>query len=177
MMSQRWRPVIVMGAVICAIWIVAVVGYRIAKNSKMTAEKVKTYAESVDINKLSGAARAKAIKDLEAMLNSLSVEERQKARFERAARSWFDVMTEDEKTEFIETTMPTGFKQMITSFEQLPDDKRRRTVNDALKRLKEERDQFAAGDGGAPPRRSKFATRAEPRSGSQGAEHRSEGVL
>ncbi len=151
MMSQRWRPVIVMGAVICAIWIVAVVGYRIAKNSKMTAEKVKTYAESVDINKLSGAARAKAIKDLEAMLNSLSVEERQKARFERAARSWFDVMTEDEKTEFIETTMPTGFKQMITSFEQLPDDKRRRTVNDALKRLKEERDQLAAGDGGAPP--------------------------
>ena len=98
MMSQRWRPVILMGVAICAIWIVAIVGYRIAKNSKMTADKVKAYAESVDINKLSGAARAKAIRDLEAMLNSLSAEERQKARFERAARSWFDEMTEDEKT-------------------------------------------------------------------------------
>jgi len=61
MMSQRWRPVILMGVAICAIWIVAVIGYRIAKNAKMTAEKVKTYAESVDISKLSGAARAKAI--------------------------------------------------------------------------------------------------------------------
>ena len=91
----------------------------------MTAEKVKTYAESVDISKLSGAARAKAIRDLAAMLNSLSVEERQKARFERAARSWFDQMTEDEKAEFIEATMPTGFKQMLTSFEQLPEEKRR----------------------------------------------------
>ena len=140
-----------MGLVICAIWVVAIVGYRIAKNSKMTADKVKAYAESVDISKLSGSARAKAIRDLEAMLNSLSVEERQKARFERAARSWFDVMNEDEKAEFIETTMPTGFKQMITSFEQLPEDKRRRTVNDALKRLKEERDQLAAGDDAANP--------------------------
>ena len=140
-----------MGVAICAIWIVAVVGYRIARNAKMTAEKVKTYAESVDINKLSGAARAKAIQDLERMLNSLSVEERQKARFERAARSWFDEMTEDEKAGFIEATMPSGFKQMLTSFEQLPEDKRRRTVNDALRRLKEERDQLVAGQPGGNP--------------------------
>jgi hypothetical protein len=105
----------------------------------------------VDINKLSGAARAKAIRDLEAMMNALSSEERQKARFERAARSWFDEMTEDEKAEFIEATMPSGFKQMLTSFEQLPEDKRRRTVNDALRRIKEERDQLAAGQPGGNP--------------------------
>jgi hypothetical protein len=141
----------VMGGVICAIWVVAIVGYRIARNAKMTAEKVKTYAESVDISKLSGAARAKAIQDLERMLNSLSVEERQKARFERAARSWFDVMTEDEKAGFIEATMPSGFKQMLTSFEQLPEDKRRRTVSDALRRIKEERDQLLAGQPGGNP--------------------------
>lgn len=150
-MSQRWRPVVIMGVAICAIWIVAVIGYRIARNAKMTAEKVKTYAESVDINKLSGAARAKAIRDLEAMMNALTAEERQKARFERAARSWFDEMTEEEKAEFIEATMPSGFKQMLTSFEQLPEDKRRRTVNDALRRLKEERDQLAAGQPGGNP--------------------------
>jgi hypothetical protein len=140
-----------MGVAICAIWIVAVIGYRIARNAKMTAEKVKTYAESVDINKLSGAARAKAIRDLEAMMNALTAEERQKARFERAARSWFDEMTEEEKAEFIEATMPSGFKQMLTSFEQLPEDKRRRTVSDALRRLKEERDQLAAGQPGGNP--------------------------
>ena len=85
------------------------------------------------------------------MLNALSPDERQKARFERAARSWFDEMTEDEKAEFIEATMPTGFKQMLTSFEELPEDKRRRTVNDALRRLKEERDQLAAGQPGGNP--------------------------
>jgi len=151
MISQRWRPVIVMGGVICAIWIVAVVGYRIARNAKMTAEKVKTYAESVDIAKLSGEARAKAIRDLERMLNSLSVEERRKARFERAAMGWFDAMTEDEKAEFIESTMPTGFKQMLTSFEQLPDDKRRKAVDDAMRRLKQQREEFQASQGDGNP--------------------------
>ena len=117
----------------------------------MTAEKVKAYAESVDISKLSGEARAKAIRDLADKLNSLSLEERRKARFERAARSWFDRMTEDEKAEFIEATMPTGFKQMLTSFEQLPEEKRRKAVDDALRRLKEGRDQLGAGRGGGNP--------------------------
>jgi hypothetical protein len=33
--------------------------------------------------------------------------------------------------------MPTGFKQMIASFEQMPEEKRRKTVDDAMRRLKE----------------------------------------
>ena len=147
-MSQRWRPVVLMGVAICAIWIVAIVGYRIAKNSKMTAVKVKAYAESVDISKLSGAARAKAIRELEDMLNALSLEERRKARLERQAWSWFDRMTEEEKAAFLEATMPTGFKQMLTSFEQLPEEKRRKAIDDALRRLKEQRGQMGAGPGG-----------------------------
>lgn len=114
----------------------------------MTAEKVKAYAESVDISKLSGAARATAIKALEDKLNALSLEERRKARFDREASSWFDRMTEDEKAAFIDATMPTGFKQMLTSFEQLPEEKRRKAIDDALKHLREARDQLASGGGG-----------------------------
>ena len=46
--------------------------------------------------------------------------------------------------------MPTGFKQMLGSFEQLPAERRRKTIDDALKRLKEAREQLLA-DGGNPP--------------------------
>jgi hypothetical protein len=148
MMSQRWRPVAYCAIAVCGIWLVALAGYRIARNAKMTADKVRAYAESVDISKLSGDARAKAIRELADKLNALSLEERRKARLERQAWSWFDKMTEEEKAAFIEATMPTGFKQMLTSFEQLPDDKRRKTIDDALKRLKETRDQVAGGVGG-----------------------------
>ncbi len=134
---------------VCAIWLVALAGYRIAKNAKMTAEKVRAYAESVDISKLSGAARAKAIRELEDKLNALSLEERRRARLERISWAWFGQMTEEEKAGFIDATMPTGFKQMLTSFEQLPEEKRRKSIDDALRRLKEARDQLASGqDGG-----------------------------
>jgi len=131
---------------VLVIWIVAIIGFRIARNSKMTAEKVKAYVESVDLSKLTAAARAKAIKDLADKLNALSIEERRQARLDRIARKWFDQMTEDEKAGFIEATMPTGFKQMLTSFEQLPEEKRRRAVDDALRRLKEAREKMSTGD-------------------------------
>ena len=148
MLSQRWRPVVFSLLAVCGIWLVALAGYRIARNAKMTAEKVKAYAGSVDISKLSGAARAKAIQELEDKINALSLEERRKARLDREAASWFDRMTEDEKAGFIEATMPTGFKQMLTSFEQLPEEKRRKAIDDALRHLKEARDQMAGSPGG-----------------------------
>ena len=145
MLIQRWRPVFLCLFAILAIWLVALAGYKIAKNSKMTAEKVMAYAASVDLSKLSGDARARAIKELVDKLNALSLEERRKARMDRLAWSWFDQMTEQEKAAFLEATMPTGFKQMLASFEELPEDKRRRTIDDALRRLREARDQSPAG--------------------------------
>ncbi len=145
MANQRWRPVIISAAVLVGVWLLALAGFTIAKNSKLTAEKVGAYVESVDLSKLSAADRAKAIAKLADMLNRLSAEERQRARMERAGRRWFDQMTEDEKGSFIEATMPSGFKQMLTAFEQLPEDKRRRAVDDAMRRLKETREKMQAG--------------------------------
>ena len=148
MITQRWRPVVYSAVAVCAIWLVALAGYRIARNAKITAEKVKAYAESVDISKLAGDARAKAIRELEDMLNALTLEERRKARLERLGWNWFNQMTEEEKAAFLEATLPTGFKQMLTSFEQLPEEKRRKAIDDAMRRLKDQRGQMGAGLGG-----------------------------
>ena len=151
MLSQRWRPVVWSAVAVCAIWLIALVGYRMARNAKMTAEKVKSYAESVDISKLSGEARAKAIRELADKINALSLEERRQAQFDRTAWDWFNRMTEPEKEGFVEATLPTGFKQMLTAFEQLPEEKRRKSVDDALRRLREGRDRWATGQGGRGP--------------------------
>src|SRR5437667_11973327 len=146
MLGQRQRPLFIAVAIIPVAWIVAIAGYTIAKNSKMTADKVRAYAQSVDLGKLSADARAKAIRDLAAKLNKLSPEERRKARLERSGQRWFEAMTEEEKGTFVELTMPTGFKQMLSSFEQLPEERRRRAISDAMKRLKETREQTTEGD-------------------------------
>ena len=144
MLNRRWRPVLLSALAVIGLWVLALTGYSIAQNRRVTAERVKAYVESFDLAKLSGTDRANAISRLEQMLNALSPEERQKARFQRLAWSWFIAMTEDEKAGFIDATMPTGFKQMLTAFEQLPEDKRRKTVDDTLKRLRDEQKRLRA---------------------------------
>jgi len=151
MIAQRWRPVVYALIALAGIWAVAIAGFTIARNSKVTAEKVRLYVESTDLSKLKGEARAKALRKLADMLNHLSIEERQQARMERLATSWFNEMTEDEKAQFIEATMPTGFKQMLTAFEQLPEDKRRRAVEDAFRRMKEQETKARNGEFGGTP--------------------------
>ena len=149
MLSSRQRPIVFAVAAIAVIWLVAIAGYMIAKNAKVTADKVQTYVGSVDFSRLSAADRAKAIRKLADMLNALSLEERRRARLDRTTYRWFDEMTEQEKGEFIDATMPTGFKQMLASFEQMPEDRRRVVVDRALKQLKDAQDKMAA-DGQMP---------------------------
>ena len=132
------------GIGLVAIWAAAFAGYTVFKSLKVTAEKVRAYVDNVDLSKLSGEERARAIQQLADMLNKLSPEERRQMRLGRAAEGWFLEMTEEEKGAFIEATMPTGFKQMITAFEEQPPERRRRAIDEALKRLREASSQMEA---------------------------------
>ena len=145
MLNQRYRVIVWAVAALVGIWLVALAGWWISNQLKVTPEKVQAYVNSVDLGKLSAADRAKAIQSLTDMLNKLSLEERQRLRLERITNRWFEAMTEEEKGQFIEATMPTGFKQMINAFEQLPEDKRQRAIDDALKRLRETNKRIGTG--------------------------------
>ena len=145
-MNRRWRPVLVCGLVVLGLWTLALTGYSIAKSQRVTVERIRAYVQSVNLSKLAGPERAKAIRNLADMLNSLSIEERQKARMERLNWAWLGEMTQEEKSGFIDATMPTGFKQMLASFEQLPEDRRRKTVDDALRRLRDSQRRMQAAD-------------------------------
>lgn len=137
MLNQRQRFLVWAIAAIVGIWAVAWAGQWYFGHLKMTAEKVRAYVDSVDFAHLTGDARARALKELEDKLNSLTYEERQKLRTQRLIDGWFKEMTEDEKAQFIGATMPTGIKQMLNAFQQLPEDKRKRVVDDTLKNLRE----------------------------------------
>jgi hypothetical protein len=139
-MNSRSRAFLFAAVCFLVVWLVAWGGYTLARNSKMTAEKVRTYLTETDLRKLSGENRAKALRDLAAKINSLSPEERRKFRGGRMMQDWFREMSEEEKGDFLEATMPSGFKQMITAFEKLPEDKRKKTMDDAMRRLKESRE-------------------------------------
>jgi len=147
MFKQRWRPVVFCLGGVLVIWAVAMTGYFFSRNSRMTADRVAAYVASVNLATLSAADRAKALKTLADQINALSLEERRKARFDETTWGWMAEMTEAEKEQFLEATMPTGFKQMLSAFEEMPDDKRRRAIGDALRRLREAQTKIQAEEG------------------------------
>lgn len=56
---------------------------------------------------------------------------------ERHWQSWFEAMTDDEQVQFVDATAPSGFQQMLASFEDLPEERRRTAIGDAIRHLKE----------------------------------------
>ena len=137
--ATRYRPLWIGAALLACAWLLAWGGYKFAQGRRVTTEKVAQYLRSVDLSQLSGDARAEALRELARKMNALSVEDRRRARFAGDWDKWFAAMTEAEKAAFLDATLPSGFKQMLTSFEQLPEDKRRRAVDDALRELKRAR--------------------------------------
>lgn len=126
------------------VWLLALGGYEWAKHARATAEKLRVYMESVSLSALEGEARARAIAEAARQLNALAPEERRKARVEQLWRRWFEQMTEEERAGFVDATMPSGFKQMLGAFEQMPEAQRRRAVADSLRRLKQAQDEMAS---------------------------------
>ena len=138
MKNRRYRPLIFAALALVAVWGVAWTVYHFSGQSKMTAEKLQAYISANDLTKLSASAREKTIGDFADKVNQLSIEERMNWRRGDDWKKWFAAMTEAERGKFIEATLPTGFKQMMDAFSQLPDDKRKKFIDDAMRRMKEQ---------------------------------------
>jgi hypothetical protein len=138
-MNARYRPVIFAVAALMAVWLAALGGYALSDHFKMTGEKLRAYLQGTDLSKLSGAARASALRELADKVNALPPDQRRQARVDRLWSQWFREMTEEEKGQFLDATLPSGFQQMLASFEQQPPEKRQKAINDAIKQLRQAR--------------------------------------
>ncbi len=147
MQQARLRPLMYAGAALVAAWLVAAAVFAWARHAKVTPEKVQVYLDGTDITRLQGDARARALRKLADQVNALPMEERREIRREEQWAKWFQDMTEQERLEFLDATLPSGFKQMIESFEKLPEEQRRRAVTDAVRRLRESSPERPSGSG------------------------------
>src|SRR3954454_16429497 len=147
MVAQRRKPVLYAVDALLIVWLIAFLGYSIAAHYKVTTEKVAAYLRANNLSKLSPTEREKALRELARKMNALSAEDRRKARLDGQFAPWFQEMTDEEKGRFIDETMPSGFKQMLVSFEQLPVEKRKKTIDDALRNMRKTRDQADTQDG------------------------------
>lgn len=148
MANPRQRAVLWAAAGLLAVWTVAGVAHHLSARAKVTAEKVAASLRETDLQTLSGPERARALDRLARQMTALPMEERRRARMDEAWDRWFAAMTDAEKASFIEATMPSGVRQMLASFEEMPEDKRRRAVADALRDLRRAREAEAGSEGG-----------------------------
>src|SRR5882672_2466636 len=115
--NHKRRPVLKAICAITVAWMLAWSGYVISKHSRMTAEKVNQYQNSLDLSRLSAAERLKALKALAEKLNALSPEERQLWRLDR---DWFQQLTDEEKAYFIDAFLPGEMQIALKMFEKWP---------------------------------------------------------
>jgi len=131
------RKAILTGAIILvAGWTLAIGGYTLAGNSRMSVEKLRRYIVSVDIAALSADNRRAAVDQLAEKLNTLTPDERHRARIECPWTRWFPTLNAPAREKLIEATLPDDIENMLTAFDYLPDDLQRRALDESLRRLR-----------------------------------------
>jgi len=143
-MSPRRRPLVLALTALVLAWGLALGGFAIAHHLKVTPEKINAFLTATDLSRLTPEQRRAALQKLAKMLNRLSLEERRAVRFGAAWDRWFQELEVAEKGELMELTLPTGFNQMLTAFEQLPPEKRRDAIENTVRRMREARERLAA---------------------------------
>jgi hypothetical protein len=141
------------GGLIAAIWLIAALAIHFAHGRQPTVASITDYVNSTDLNSLSAADRQRAIARMEDMLNRVSLEDRQQLDRARITRDFFDKLTADEQGAYLDATLPTGFKEMMESFNKMDPVKRKQFVSRALEQMKQRQ-----GDGPPPdPKQAQIA--------------------
>jgi hypothetical protein len=133
------------GSLVAAVWLIAAIVIHIANASHPTAATVTAYVQSLNLDSLQGADRARAIERMEKMVNRITFEDRQQLDRERISRDFLHKLTPAEQDAYLDATLPTGFQQLMDSFNKMDPVKRKQIVSQALERMKEHQ-----GDGPPP---------------------------
>ncbi len=138
-MSPRQRPLILAVAGLAVAWLLAYGGFSLVRSLKPTPDKVRALIRSNNLASLTPEQRRVVLRKLAALLNQLSPEDRRNARMAPEWRAFLDQMSDAEKAELLEETLPSGVTQMLAAFEQMPENKRRQAIEDSVRRLREAR--------------------------------------
>ena len=142
------RPIWIKAAAsLAAIWLVAGTIMMWARNAKPSPQSV---AQFIDTNPLEGRApeeRRKVIDTVAEQISRLDHEERRETRIEKRPEAFFKKLTPDERSYFIDQTVPAGFKQMLEAINKMTPEKRVRFVAKAISDMQRQREE----GGIAPP--------------------------
>ncbi|MEI8341078.1 MAG: hypothetical protein WCH43_06015 [Verrucomicrobiota bacterium] len=136
-----WRNILL---AVVLVWGVAFAVVYFVRKARPTAQSLADYIAKHPLAGQTGAARAKNINHVSDLLNGISFEDRQTLQRNGVTRDFFKELTPDEQADFLDATLPSGFKQMMDAFNKMDPEKRRKFVERALEEVKKH-------EGEAPP--------------------------
>ncbi len=136
-------------AVVVVVWIVAGGVIMWSRAARPTAESVSGYLEKNPLAGLSVEQRSEVLTRAADQLNRLNFEERQKLRALRRDREFFEQLTPTERREFLERTLPEGFRQLMLALNKMGPEARKKIVNRVLEDLERDSPEVAGRIGEA----------------------------
>lgn len=128
------------------IWMVAFAGIWVARRQTVTAEKTVAYVHAHPLAFQKDRDRRAIIENVADRVNHLTFEERRKFRLEKDLRTFYESMTNEERSRYLDLTLPKGIQQAIQAFNEMPTDKRKRIIQRAVSDLQRAQAEMNHGD-------------------------------
>lgn len=137
--------------IVAVIWIgVGALVWGVRAN-RPTPEKITAYLAGHSLTDTPPSHRAGVINHVADSLNRLDFESRQKLQRTGAMRQFFESMTDAERSDFLDRTLPEGFRQVMLALNKMTPEKRREIVERALANIKKGRGPGDDGTEERPP--------------------------
>lgn len=138
----RWLKV---AGVLALVWVVAVGLIYWSRSSRPTPQSLSTYMEeqSVAMQSLAPAERGRVLRKVADQLNRLEFKDREELRKLRKDREFFRQLTPEERKEFLELTLPQGFRELMKALNAMSPDERKKIVRRALRGIERDNPELS----------------------------------
>jgi len=117
---------------ICCIWLmVAAVVWGI-RSARPTPEKLVSFLERNQIADAPTSSRRRIIDRVVNDLNRLDFDQRRELQRSPGLRAFLEALETPERDDFVDRTLPEGFRQMMVAFNKMEPSRRKRYVDRAL---------------------------------------------
>lgn len=115
------------------------------RSARITADKVIRYVDEKPLDSMGDRERETFLLGLAGKMNNLEFEERQKLRMNRTLESLIRDLTEEERLQLFERTLPQGMNELMAALNKMSPEQRKRWVQRGQQELQEASDRMAAG--------------------------------
>ncbi len=121
--------------ILVAVWALAAGVIWLVRAERPTPAKIDAYLEANPIGGLEPGERAQVIEVMASKVNRLEFDDRRELQRTERARDFFEAMTDEEQSRYLDLTLPEGFKQVMLALNKMTPEKRKNLVERALENI------------------------------------------